>query len=91
MMVCFLDEKLRWLEKGERSTPHQGIDICYFLNDSGQIAKINSSIFIPALDTGIILTKVKDFLGTISQAKNKKVPPYLHISVGIVKIDILTN
>lgn len=117
--------KTKWWSEGKRNTPHEGIDICYFLNSSGEIEKIDPNISIPAIETGEVLGIVKDFLGYsifvlseidgnkyvwafghmdlkkdlmsgrivlkgeilggISQAKNKKVPSHLHITMARLK------
>lgn len=54
---------LKWWVEGRRATAHEGIDILFYRNESGEIASIPSDLRVPAISRGIILNVCEDFLG----------------------------
>ena len=52
-----------WDDFGRRPCAHEGIDICFFRKDKGEITPLAAKANIPAMNNGIILNRCKDFLG----------------------------
>ena len=52
-----------WGEKKPRATPHEGIDLCWFEDLTGQIKQLDKNIKIPATFAGQIVKIGHDFLG----------------------------
>ncbi len=73
-----LESREKWWDDFRlRHAAHEGIDICFFRNISGHITSLGKKALVPALDHGIILNIVDDFLGqtlVISQGGNDRVP-----------------
>ena len=53
----------KWWISGKRNTPHEGIDLCYFVNQQGQINNLNNTTIIPAIFDGAISAIIDDYLG----------------------------
>jgi len=65
--------KKKWWAEGERSTPHEGIDLCLFYDKKGSLLKLPATIKIPAPCDGVFLAAAQDFLGiTIFFAQSYK-------------------
>lgn len=43
-----------WGMGGERPSPHEGLDICFFKNSVGDVKKMEGPISIPVMDDGIV-------------------------------------
>jgi murein DD-endopeptidase MepM/ murein hydrolase activator NlpD len=52
-----------WGEKQPRSSPHEGIDLCRFEDETGKIRQVGQDLFIPATFAGKIIRLARDFLG----------------------------
>lgn len=52
-----------WGEKKPRATPHEGLDLCWFEDLTGQIKQLDQHIKIPATFAGQIVKIGRDFLG----------------------------
>jgi hypothetical protein len=52
-----------WGDYGKRSRPHEGLDLCYFLDQRGQLQVINKDMNIPAFCGGTVVNILDDFLG----------------------------
>jgi len=52
-----------WGEKKPRATPHEGLDLCWFEDLTGQIKHLDENIKIPATFAGKIVKIGHDFLG----------------------------
>ena len=52
-----------WPDKGLRVTPHEGIDICYYIDSSGEECRVTPMFRVPAMAAGRILAIKKDYLG----------------------------
>lgn len=52
-----------WGEKQPRATPHEGLDLCWFEDLTGQIKQLDKNIKIPATFAGKIVKIDRDFLG----------------------------
>jgi hypothetical protein len=53
-----------WGDKEKRQTAHEGIDLCCFKENNGQVTTLHKKIKIPATFSGTIFKTEKDFLGT---------------------------
>jgi len=61
--MLFNDVEKWWGDKGPRSRPHEGIDLCGFENYSGQTVVLNEHTQIPVMYYGQIVHVFDDFLG----------------------------
>ncbi len=52
-----------WGEGKPRATPHEGLDLCWFEDLTGQIKQLDKNIKIPATFAGKIVKIGQDFLG----------------------------
>jgi murein DD-endopeptidase MepM/ murein hydrolase activator NlpD len=59
----FRSEIKWWPDKGMRLTPHEGIDICYYINSTGAECRVTPELRVPVMATGRILAISKDYLG----------------------------
>jgi hypothetical protein len=53
-----------WPDRGFRPTAHEGLDICYFTDNSGLCQQVNPNVNIPVMTGGTIIGVCKDFLGS---------------------------
>jgi len=61
--MLFQDTKAWWTDNGLRSTPHEGIDLCFYRDNTGQVRRIDNGTKIPVMYTGDIVHIHDDFLG----------------------------
>ncbi|BHH85993.1 peptidoglycan DD-metalloendopeptidase family protein [Desulforhopalus sp. 52FAK] len=59
----FRSEIKWWADTGQRATPHEGVDICYFIDSNGQECRVTSELRVPVMARGRVLTIIKDYLG----------------------------
>lgn len=59
----FSSEIKWWPDIGMRVTPHEGIDICYYIDSSGKECRVTPTFRVPVMATGRILAIKKDYLG----------------------------
>ena len=59
----FRSEIKWWPDKGMRRTPHEGVDICYYVNSTGAECRVTPELRVPVMATGRILAISKDYLG----------------------------
>lgn len=52
-----------WGSGGERPTPHEGIDICYYRNRAGALQQLGAAAMIPVMYAGEVVQVVDDHLG----------------------------
>jgi murein DD-endopeptidase MepM/ murein hydrolase activator NlpD len=52
-----------WGDRGRRSTPHEGLDLCSFMERNGIVKALDRHTEIPAAFAGEIVKIVGDFLG----------------------------
>lgn len=52
-----------WGDRGQRITPHEGLDLCYYRVPGGRIHCLDVKTRIPVLDDGVIVAIANDFLG----------------------------
>ncbi|MDM8551804.1 peptidoglycan DD-metalloendopeptidase family protein [Desulfobacterales bacterium HSG2] len=52
-----------WGDGGERPGSHEGIDLCLYRNNAGQISGLNETTRIPATHDGRVIKTDDDFLG----------------------------
>jgi murein DD-endopeptidase MepM/ murein hydrolase activator NlpD len=52
-----------WGERQPRSTPHEGLDLCWFADGAGQRRRVAQDLRIPATFAGKIVKLDRDFLG----------------------------
>jgi hypothetical protein len=52
-----------WGDRGKRSTPHEGLDLCLYRDTGGRIHCLDDKTRIPVLHDGVIVAIVNDFLG----------------------------
>jgi hypothetical protein len=70
-----------WPDTGSRPTAHEGLDICYFTDDSGLIRQVNPHVNIPVMTAGTIIGVCKDFLGSSVFLEHDTANPESLISV----------
>jgi hypothetical protein len=61
--MLFHSSRQWWGDRKPRSTPHEGIDLCWFENSTGEVKEVNGSIKIPAAFAGKIRKIENDYLG----------------------------
>ena len=52
-----------WGDRGKRATPHEGLDLCLYMDPDGRIHGLDDKTRIPVLYDGVIVAIVNDFLG----------------------------
>jgi murein DD-endopeptidase MepM/ murein hydrolase activator NlpD len=52
-----------WGDRGKRTTPHEGLDLCLFNDTSGSLYRLEEGTRIPAMYDGTIVAIIDDFLG----------------------------
>lgn len=53
-----------WGRRGERNTPHAGLDLCFYRTAKGATVCFDGDEKIPAMHDGTVAAMIKDFLGT---------------------------
>lgn len=65
-----------WGDFKYRAALHEGIDICYYADDTGTVRWFGPEIRVPAFSTGIVRNICKDFLGeSIVVEPDRESPP----------------
>lgn len=59
----FRSEIKWWPDKGKRVTPHEGLDICYYIDATGKECVVSPAFRVPVMETGKIVSIRKDYLG----------------------------
>ena len=82
------DSRVKWWpDEGERVTPHEGIDFCYFLDPAGDEWVATPDFQVPAMATGSVHAIVPDYLGQTlfllhrSGRESRFLSVYAHIEV----------
>ena len=52
-----------WGDLGQRDFPHEGIDFCFYRDDSGRIVRLDQKTRLPAMHNGIVRSMFTDYLG----------------------------
>ena len=53
-----------WGDHGRRDFPHEGIDLCLYLDHSHRIRRLDEDTRIPVMHDGVVKAIFKDYLGT---------------------------
>ena len=53
-----------WGDRGKRTTPHEGLDVFLYRDQSGAINRFDAGTGIPAIADGVVVKILDDFLGT---------------------------
>lgn len=61
--MLFHDTEAWWTDNGLRPTPHEGIDLCFYRDTTGQVRRIDSGTKTPVMYAGDIVHIHDDFLG----------------------------
>jgi len=61
--MLFQDREAWWADNGLRAAPHEGIDLCFYRDKTGQVRRIGNGTKIPVMYTGDIVHIHNDFLG----------------------------
>lgn len=61
--MLFKDTVLWWGNGGIRRKPHEGLDICFYRDESGQTCRLAEKAMIPVIYDGKIVRIDGDFLG----------------------------
>lgn len=59
-----------WWKQGERKTPHEGIDLLFYVDQLGQTRQLAEEAMIPATWQGMVVAEFKDFLGSTVVVKH---------------------
>ena len=52
-----------WGDHGRRDFPHEGIDLCRFMDRSRRIRRLDENTSIPVMHDGVVKAMFKDFIG----------------------------
>jgi murein DD-endopeptidase MepM/ murein hydrolase activator NlpD len=52
-----------WGDHRDRTTPHEGLDLCFYRDREGRIQSLDNSTWIPAMFEGTVVGIIPDFLG----------------------------
>jgi murein DD-endopeptidase MepM/ murein hydrolase activator NlpD len=52
-----------WGDHGRRDFPHEGIDLCMYLDHSRRIRRLDEETRIPVMQDGVVKAMFKDYLG----------------------------
>ncbi len=83
--MLFHDTDAWWADNSLRPTPHEGIDLCFYRDNSERVRRINSGTKIPVMYTGDIVHIHDDFLGKsiyVKHCTNNKRGSTLHTIYG---------
>jgi hypothetical protein len=83
--MLFHDTEAWWADSSARPTPHEGIDLCFYRDNTGQVRRIDSGTKIPVMYTGDIVHIHDDFLGKsiyVKHSMNNKSGDTLHTIYG---------
>ncbi len=83
--MLFQDMEAWWTDNSFRPTPHEGIDLCFYRDSTGQVRRINNGTKIPVMYTGDIVHIHDDFLGKsiyVKHSINDKSGNVLHTIYG---------
>jgi len=61
--MLFQDMEAWWTDNGLRPIPHEGIDLCFYTDNTGQVRRIDNGTKIPVMYSGDIVHIHDDFLG----------------------------
>ena len=61
--MCFADTQA-WWKDGPRQSPHEGIDLLFFTDQSGQRRELPEQALVPPLWDGEVVAVFEDFLGS---------------------------
>ncbi len=53
-----------WGDRGLRAQPHEGLDLCFYMNQGSQCRLIDNAILIPACYSGLVVNIARDFMGS---------------------------
>jgi len=59
----FRSEIKWWPDKGMRVTPHEGVDICYYIDSTGKECRVTPELRVPVMASGRVRAICKDYLG----------------------------
>ena len=68
--MFFHDTEAWWTDNSVRPTPHEGIDLCFYGDNTGQVQRIDSGTKIPVMYSGNIVHIHNDFLGKSMYVKH---------------------
>jgi hypothetical protein len=83
--MLFQDREAWWTDNGFRPAPHEGIDLCFYRDNRGQVRRIDNGTKIPVMYTGDIVHIHDDFLGKtiyVKHSTNDKSGNTLHTIYG---------
>ncbi|MHC4321546.1 MAG: hypothetical protein ACYST3_04650 [Planctomycetota bacterium] len=83
--MSFQDMEAWWTDNGLRPTPHEGIDLCFYRDNTGQVRRISNGTKIPVMYAGDIVHVHDDFLGKsiyVKHSINDKSGNALHTIYG---------
>lgn len=52
-----------WGKQGKRDKPHEGLDLCLYIDQQGKMRRLDEKIKIPVIYDGTVVGIVNDFLG----------------------------
>ncbi|MEW6601895.1 MAG: M23 family metallopeptidase [Nitrospirota bacterium] len=52
-----------WGDRGRRSRPHEGLDLCLYRNRQERIVRLEAGTEVPAMYDGVVVKVIDDFLG----------------------------
>ncbi len=71
--MLFQDTEAWWANDAVRPTPHEGIDLCFYKDNSGQIHRIGKGTKIPVMYDGEVAHIQDDFLGQSIYVKHNTI------------------
>jgi hypothetical protein len=83
--MLFQDTEAWWTDNSFRPAPHEGIDLCFYRDNTGQVRRIGNGTKIPVMYTGDIVHIHDDFLGKsiyVKHSINDKSGNALHTIYG---------
>lgn len=58
--MLFGSEDKWWGKGGERPSPHEGLDICFYRTNGGSLKQLDGRIHIPVMDDGVVYEISRD-------------------------------
>jgi murein DD-endopeptidase MepM/ murein hydrolase activator NlpD len=52
-----------WGDYGQRDFPHEGIDLCLYIDGAGRLCRLDEQTRIPAMHDGVVKAMFNDYLG----------------------------
>ena len=72
-----------WGDLGRRDFPHEGVDLCLYMDGSGRVRRLDRRTHIPIMHDGVVRSVFADYLGQAVVVEHKKTQPEIGTLISI--------